>query len=256
MIEFYQDTCACYLDHATARARASILLPSSSVLPNLRMNRRAISDWKRPRRRRGASMLSAVVVAATVACNSGQLSAALAESGAAGDMAVTVTRTTNVCFSDTLQVTGVVLPRNEILVRPDREGLQISQVLAEPGDTVVSGQVLARLTPPEGQPGGGTTAAVQAPAAGVMSRDPRLLERRHRPGPSPCSESRPRERWNCWPKHRSNHSPASPPIRRRKSTSSASANCRERYGSCRPRSILQRNSARFVFSSAAIRGCV
>src|SRR4051794_5173322 len=167
MIEFYQDTCACYLDHGTARTRASILLPSSSVLPNLRMNRRAISDWIRPRR--GASMLSTVVVAATVACNIGLLSPALAESGDVGDMAVTVARTTNVCFSDTLQVTGIVVPRNEILVRPDREGLQISQVLVEPGDTVVSGQVLARLTPPEGQPGGGTTVAIQAPAAGVVT---------------------------------------------------------------------------------------
>jgi len=114
-------------------------------------------------------MLSAVVVAATVACNSGLLSPAFAESGDVGDMAVTVARTTNVCFSDTLQVTGIVVPRNEILVRPDREGLQISQVLVEPGDTVVSGQVLARLTPPEGQQGGGTTVAIQAPAAGVVT---------------------------------------------------------------------------------------
>jgi len=47
--------------------------------------------------------------------------------------------------------------------------LQISQVLVEPGDTVVSGQVLARLTPPEGQQGGGTTVAIQAPAAGVVT---------------------------------------------------------------------------------------
>ena len=46
--------------------------------------------------------------------------------------------------------------------------MQISQVLVEPGDTVVSGQVLARLAAPEGQPGGGTTVAVQAPAAGVV----------------------------------------------------------------------------------------
>jgi len=133
------------------------------------MNRRAISDWKWPRRSRGARILSAVVVAAAVACNSGLLSPASAESGDVGDMAVTVARTTNVCFSDTLQVTGIVVPRNEILVRPDREGLQISQVLVEPGDTVVSGQVLARLTPPEGQQGGGTTVALQAPAAGVVT---------------------------------------------------------------------------------------
>src|SRR3954447_22489947 len=169
MIEFYQDTCACYLDHGTARTRASILLSSSSLLPSLRMNRRAISDWIRTRRSWGARMLSAVIVAATVACNSGLLSPALAESGDVGDMAVTVARTTNICFSDTLQVTGIVVPRNEILVRPDREGLQISQVLVEPGDTVVSGQVLARLTPPEGQQGGGTTVAIQAPAAGVVT---------------------------------------------------------------------------------------
>jgi multidrug efflux pump subunit AcrA (membrane-fusion protein) len=84
----------------------------------------------------------------------------------AAEMAVTVVRAKNMCFADTIQVTGVLTPRNEILVRPDREGLQISQVLVEPGDTVVSGQVLARLTPPEGQSGG--TTAVQAPAAGII----------------------------------------------------------------------------------------
>ncbi len=71
------------------------------------------------------------------------------------------------CFADTLQVTGVITPRDEILVRPDREGLQVSQVLVEAGDTVVSGQVLARLTLPEGQQGSG--ANVQAPAAGIIS---------------------------------------------------------------------------------------
>jgi HlyD family secretion protein len=97
------------------------------------------------------------------------LAAGPGESGASADMAVTVARAANACFSDTLRVTGVVVPRNETLVRPDREGLQISQVLVEPGDTVVSGQVLARLTPPEGQQGGGTTVAVQAPAAGVVT---------------------------------------------------------------------------------------
>jgi RND family efflux transporter MFP subunit len=66
-----------------------------------------------------------------------------------------------------LQVTGVIVPRNEVLVRPDREGLQISQVLVEPGDTVVGGQVLARLIAPEGQPAG-QGIAVQAPAGGIV----------------------------------------------------------------------------------------
>ena len=68
-------------------------------------------------------------------------------------MVVTVVRTKNACFADTIQVTGVLAPRSEILVRPDRDGLQISQVLVEVGDSVVSGQVLARLTPLEGSIG-------------------------------------------------------------------------------------------------------
>jgi HlyD family secretion protein len=88
--------------------------------------------------------------------------------GNASDRAVTVTQTRKVCFSDTLQVNGVIVPVNEVLVRPDREGLQISQVLVEPGDTVVLGQVLARLTAPDGQQGGGAAIAVQAPAAGIV----------------------------------------------------------------------------------------
>jgi HlyD family secretion protein len=83
------------------------------------------------------------------------------------ERAVTVAKAKRVCFTDTLQVTGVLVPRNEILVRPEREGLQVSQILVEPGDTVVAGQVLARLAPPEGQPGGNV--ALQAPAGGIIS---------------------------------------------------------------------------------------
>jgi HlyD family secretion protein len=91
-----------------------------------------------------------------------------AESDVSADMAVTVAQAKSMCFSDTLQVTGVLVPRNEVLVRPDREGLQISQVLVDPGDNVSSGQVLARLAPPEGQQGV-SGLAVQAPTAGVIS---------------------------------------------------------------------------------------
>ena len=91
------------------------------------------------------------------------------QTGIAADMAVTVTQSKRVCFADTVQVTGVLVPRREVLVRPDQEGLQISQVLVEPGDTVASGQVLARLIPPGGQSGGGASVAVQAPAGGIIS---------------------------------------------------------------------------------------
>jgi HlyD family secretion protein len=95
------------------------------------------------------------------------LQAAAAEPSEASDRAVTVAQAKRVCFGNTIQVTGVLVPRKEILVRPDREGLQISQVPVQPGDTVRSGQVLARLTPPEGQPGGNVE--VTAPAAGVIT---------------------------------------------------------------------------------------
>jgi HlyD family secretion protein len=97
------------------------------------------------------------------------LAADQSETGASPAMTVTVAKAKRECFVDGLQVSGVLSPRSEMLVRPDREGLQISQVLVEPGDTVVSGQVLARLVPPEGQSTGGTAVAIQAPAAGVIS---------------------------------------------------------------------------------------
>jgi HlyD family secretion protein len=84
------------------------------------------------------------------------------------DLAVTVTTAKQMCFVDTLQVTGVLVPRNEILVRPEREGLQITDVLVEPGASVVNGQALARLAPPEGSKNTGTV-TLQAPAAGVVS---------------------------------------------------------------------------------------
>ena len=99
------------------------------------------------------------------ACSAAKLSAEPAMKEPA-ERAVTVARVKNVCFADTLQVTGVVTPRSEVLVRPDREGLQIAHVSVEPGDTVVTGQVLARLVPPDGQPGAGVP--FRAPAGGTI----------------------------------------------------------------------------------------
>jgi HlyD family secretion protein len=93
--------------------------------------------------------------------------AAEAKASATADMSVSVAAAQRTCFSNLLELTGVLVPRNEILVRPDREGYQISQVLAEAGDSVIAGQVLARLNPLDGQPGT-SGLAVQAPAAGVI----------------------------------------------------------------------------------------
>jgi multidrug efflux pump subunit AcrA (membrane-fusion protein) len=80
--------------------------------------------------------------------------------------AVTTVKASRSCFDETIQVTGAVGPRNEVLIRSDREGAQISQVLVEAGDSVSSGQVLARLRQQDGQRAGDN--AVQASAAGVI----------------------------------------------------------------------------------------
>lgn len=84
------------------------------------------------------------------------------------DLAVTVVKAKRKCFEDTLQVTGVLVPRNEILVRPDQEGLQIKRVLVEPGASVVKDQVLARLERPDGGKKSDDV-SVKSPAAGVIT---------------------------------------------------------------------------------------
>ena len=43
-------------------------------------------------------------------------------------------------------VTGTLVPRDEILVAPEVEGLRITELLVEEGDRVTEGQVLARLS--------------------------------------------------------------------------------------------------------------
>jgi HlyD family secretion protein len=109
----------------------------------------------------------AVAAASLVGLVAPQAEAAEGES--TSGMAVNVARAERRCFEDTLQMSGVVTPRREVLVRPEREGMQITSVLVDLGQNVTSGQTLARLTVPEGQPtppGGSTTATVTAPVAG------------------------------------------------------------------------------------------
>jgi HlyD family secretion protein len=86
-----------------------------------------------------------------------------------GGAAVTVSKATKACFTDTLAMTGVLQPRSLVLVRPDQEGLQISQVKAEPGDVVTAGQALAQLARLDAQPGA-AAATVSAPVAGTILR--------------------------------------------------------------------------------------
>jgi HlyD family secretion protein len=90
-------------------------------------------------------------------------------SGAAAGMAVTVMKATRSCFTDALQVSGVLTPREEVLVRPDVEGLQVSQIVVEDGDRVTSGQVLARLVRPGAEGPAAAPVTVRAAAAGIVN---------------------------------------------------------------------------------------
>ncbi|MDC7788262.1 efflux RND transporter periplasmic adaptor subunit [Rhodoplanes sp. TEM] len=85
-------------------------------------------------------------------------------------MSVSVVKAKRACFSDTVRVAGTVVAREESQVRPDIEGVRVSQILVENGDQVNSGQVLARLARIEGMNAPASSFAVQAPVAGVVGR--------------------------------------------------------------------------------------
>src|ERR1700710_1817874 len=78
--------------------------------------------------------------------------------------AVTVLKAAKSCFSAIVEVSGIVIPREETMVRPERMGLKVAEVLADAGDTVTAGQPLARLTLPEGG-----IQSMTAPVAGMIS---------------------------------------------------------------------------------------
>ncbi len=60
-------------------------------------------------------------------------------------LAVTVNRVEASDFIETVLVTGSLVPREEILVGPEVEGLRVIEVLADEGQRVTKDQVLARL---------------------------------------------------------------------------------------------------------------
>ena len=78
--------------------------------------------------------------------------------------AVTVLKAAKSCFAAIVEVSGIVIPREETSVRPERQGLKVAEVLADAGETVTAGQTLARLTPPDGG-----VVQVTAPVAGLIS---------------------------------------------------------------------------------------
>src|SRR6516225_4515579 len=56
---------------------------------------------------------------------------------------VTVTKSTNACFSDQVRVTGFVVPRREAVVGADQEGSRVTDLYVREGDLVQDNQELA-----------------------------------------------------------------------------------------------------------------
>jgi multidrug efflux pump subunit AcrA (membrane-fusion protein) len=77
---------------------------------------------------------------------------------------VTVIKAAKSCFANIVEVSGIVMARDEVSVRPERMGLKVADVLAEAGDSVTPGQTLARLNLPEGG-----SINVTAPVSGVIA---------------------------------------------------------------------------------------
>jgi HlyD family secretion protein len=77
--------------------------------------------------------------------------------------AVTVLKASKFCFPNLVEVFGILIPREETFVRPDRPGLKVAEILTDPGETVAAGQNLARLSLPEGG-----TILVTSPVAGLV----------------------------------------------------------------------------------------
>jgi len=83
---------------------------------------------------------------------------------------VTVLTAAKACFAAIAEVSGIVMAREETMVRPERPGLKVAEILADAGDTITAGQTLARLTLPEGG-----TVQVQAPVAGLIASSSAVL---------------------------------------------------------------------------------
>ena len=114
--------------------------------------------------------LAALLAAAVLSLAASPARSADEAEGAPRGPAVTVLKAAKYCFNNNVEVSGIVLAREETMVRPERQGLKVAEILADAGDTVTAGQNLARLTLPEGG-----LQVVQAPVAGLISQSTATL---------------------------------------------------------------------------------
>jgi HlyD family secretion protein len=117
----------------------------------------------------GTSLNRLATLAAALLCLASPALAA-DESDAPKGATVTVLTAAKACFAAIAEVSGIVIAREETMVRPERPGLKVAEILADAGDTVTAGQTLARLTLPEGG-----TVQVQAPVAGLIASSSAVL---------------------------------------------------------------------------------
>ncbi|WGJ13035.1 efflux RND transporter periplasmic adaptor subunit [Methylocapsa sp. D3K7] len=121
---------------------------------------------------------SATFLAGAVLCGSERGGAFAAPPEFGGGVIVKLVRATKECFSDTIYVSGILVPRQEAVVSLD-EGTRVTEVLAAAGDLVITGQVLARGTRLVPGPSAGASASaklasntitLKAPAAGLVTQ--------------------------------------------------------------------------------------
>src|SRR6476620_10567304 len=84
-----------------------------------------------------ASALAAVLLGSTPVLVAGE--------GQSG-VIVIVAKATNACFSDRVRVAGFLVPQSVAIANVDSEGFKVTDILVNEGDTVTSGQTLARLS--------------------------------------------------------------------------------------------------------------
>jgi HlyD family secretion protein len=133
-------------------------------LPPQRPLRSIIGTFLSQPQRGHAKRVAALVVAASWICAASEACRAADDAEAPKGAAVTVLKAEKFCFSAIVEVSGVLIAKDEVAVRPDRPGLKVAEVLADAGETVTAGQTLARLNLPEGG-----AVPVQAPVAGLIS---------------------------------------------------------------------------------------
>ena len=81
---------------------------------------------------------------------------------------VSVTPSRRVCFKDQVWLSGTLVPRRDVDVRPETDGLRVVTVAAEPLSRVTAGQVLATLARPNAPDQAPIT--LRSPVSGIVGR--------------------------------------------------------------------------------------